>query len=57
MAYWVKLYEQDDWTYNSDGDRLEYQLQSYAGPFRDIICAEEYLKDNHLNGATVLEFE
>lgn len=57
MAYWVKQHERDDYTYDYRGDRLDYKIQSYAGPFRDLSCVEEYLKSNRLDGATILEFE
>jgi len=57
MAYWVKSHERDDYIYTDDGDKLEYTLQPYAGPFRTITDAEEYLREGYINGATILEFE
>lgn len=57
MAYWVKKHEHGDYTYTDDGDKLEYTLQSYAGPFRTITDVEEYLREGYINEATILEFE
>ncbi len=57
MAYWIKRHEHDDYTYNDDGDNLGYTLKPYIGPFRTITDADEYLKEVHIDGATILEFE
>ncbi len=57
MAYWVKSHERDDYIYTDDGDKLDYTFKFYAGPFRTITDAEEYLRKGYIDGATILEFE
>ena len=57
MAYWVKTRATRDFCTDYDGNKLDYTVTSYSGPFRTLQHLEEYLSDNQMEDAEVLEFE
>jgi len=40
MAYWVKPYDSWDHTYTPNGQRVEYRIKRFSGPFRFLEDAE-----------------
>lgn len=55
MAYWVKTQaDYDSYIYHYDGEKINYSLKTYEGPFRSLCDAEDYLRDQGVDGAEVL---
>jgi len=56
MAYWVKAYETEDYTFTEEGDRVSYVYKRYIGPFRSVSEAEKEI-DNAWNEWEIVEFD
>lgn len=58
MAYWVKTQaDYDRYTYRYDGEKIDYRLKTYEGPFKSLSEVEDYLQDGLYDWAEVLYME